>query len=39
MMTIRKLQKEITNMLKIGFSLAMGIWFSILLFVWIAQLW
>lgn len=39
MMTMRKLQKEITNMLKYGVSVTMGICFSILLLVWVAQLW
>ena len=39
MMTMRKLQKEISNMLKYGFAITMGVWFSILLFVWVAQLW
>jgi hypothetical protein len=34
-----KVQKEITNMIKFGFSLVMGICFSILLFIWVAQLW
>jgi len=36
---VQKVQKEITNMIKFGFSLVMGICFSILLFIWVAQLW
>ena len=34
-----KVQKEITNMIKFGFSLFMGVCFSIPLFIWVAQLW
>ena len=34
-----KVQKEVSKIVRYVFSVAMGIWFSILMFIWVSQLW
>ena len=39
MTTIRQAQKEVTNMLKYGVSVTLSIGLTILLFIWVGNLW
>ncbi len=34
-----KTMKDVDDLLRYSFSLFMGIWCSVLLFIWVAQLW
>ena len=36
---MKEVKQQVSEIIKYIFSVGMGIWFSILLFIWIGQLW